>query len=303
MIRLLHGENDFELRRRLQQIRREFDAPSERFDAQALSNEQLADIFAGQTLFDIKRLIVLDDPSGCAELWNNLEAWSKRLSSDTELVLIEPKIDKRTAAYKWLKKNATVEAFMPLEDRDIAKVLAWMEAYASAHSVSLTSTQAKRIIARAGVNQSALADALDKLTLAGEVTNEWIDAVVEQSPVESVFSLFETALSGDVNRLSEIIADLRRAEDPYKVLGLINSQVIQLAILAESGGDITKVAADTGAKSSYPLQKMAPYARRLTKDQIKELLDVFTKTDSRLKSSDVNPWLLIETSLMKVSAI
>jgi len=303
MIRLLCGENDFELTRRVNQLKREFDGVAERYDASELTSERLADIFAGQTLFSLKRMVLVDAPSTCGELWQNLEAWLSRVSADTELLLIEPKPDKRTGAYKWLKKNVTVEEFTPLNDRDSGKVLSWIEAYASARKLSLTTAQAKRLMQRGGVDQWMLAQAIDKLSLAGEVTDEWIDAVIEQSPTESVFALFETALNDDKKRLAEIISDLRKTEDPYRVFGLVNSQLIQLVVLVYGDGDVNKVASDTSAKSSYPLQKLAPYANRLTKQQIGELLHIFSKADTRLKTSDADPWLLLETSLVRISTM
>lgn len=301
MIRLLCGENDFELTRRVNQLKREFDGAAERYDGADLTAGQLADIFAGQTLFSLKRMILLDNPSACSELWQNLETWLGRVSSDTELVLVEPKPDKRTAAYKWLKKNVEVEEFTPLSDRDMNKVLAWMEAYASARKLSLTSAQAKRLVQRGGFNQWELAQAIDKLSLVGKVTDDWIDNVIAQSPTESAFALFETALSGDNKRLGEILADLRRVEDPYRVFGLINSQLIQLVVLVHGDGDVSRVASDTGAKSSYPFQKLAPYAKRLTKQKAAELLEIFAQADMRLKSSDADPWLLIEVSLSGIN--
>ena len=91
--------------------------------------------------------------------------------------------------------------------------------------------------------------------LAGEVSDEWIDNVIEQSPTESVFALFETALNGDTKRIAEIIADLRRTEDPYRVFGLVNSGYpascagIWQRRRGKSGGRYR-------AKSSYPLQNL-----------------------------------------------
>ena len=104
MIRLFCGENDFELTHRLRQLTREFEGHGERCDGSELTNERLADIFAGQTLFSVKRFIVVDNPSGSSELWQNIATWAERLNADTELLLVEPKPDKRTSSYKWLKK-------------------------------------------------------------------------------------------------------------------------------------------------------------------------------------------------------
>lgn len=299
MIRLLCGDNDFELTRRVRQLMRQFEGQAERYDGADVASEQLADIFAGQTLFSVKRLIVLDTPSASSELWQNIPFWTERLSGDTELVLVELKPDKRTAAYKWLKKQATIEEFRPMTERDTGKLLTWLEAYASARKVSLTTAQARRLLTRGGADQWALAQAVDKLSLAGEVTDVWIDDVIEQTPAESVFALFETALYGDTKRLAEIVHDLRKTEDPYRVFGLVNSQLIQLITLVYGEGDVSKVAADTGAKSSYPLQKLAPYAGRINKSQARILLDIFASADTRLKSSDADPWLVLENALVR----
>lgn len=300
MIRLLCGENDFELTRRIKQLQREFRGTPERYEGGELTSEKLADIFAGQTLFALERMVLVYSPSECSELWQNLEGWLGRVNNETELILIEPKPDKRTAAYKWLKKNVQVEEFVQMNEHDTSKILAWIDAYATTRKLSLTSVQAKRLMQRGGINQWTLAHAIDKLSLADKVTDDWIDAVIEQSPTESVFALFETALNGDIKRINEIVADLRRSEDPYRVFGLVNSQLIQLVVLVYGDGDIAKVASDTGAKSSYPLQKLVPYATRLTRQQVAELLRVFAQADLRLKSSDADPWLLLETSLVRI---
>lgn len=303
MIVLLCGENDFERIRRLKQIRQGFDGIAERFDGADLSSEQLADIFAGQTLFSAKRLVIIDEPSANVELWKAIDSWSERLSSDTDVVLVEQKPDKRTASYKWLKKHAMVEEFVPFTERDTGALLAWIEAYGKAKGVTLTPAEAKRLLARGGSNQSVLAQAIDKLSLVGQITDDWIDGVIEASPSENVFSLFETALQGDRQRVGDLLSALQKTEDAYRLFGLLNSQLIQLVMLAYAQADASKVATDTGAKSSYPLQKMAPHARRLGTTRAAELIELFAAADLRLKSSDVNPWLLLEATIMQMSDI
>jgi DNA polymerase III delta subunit len=63
------------------------------------------------------------------------------------------------------------------------------------------------------------------------------------------------------------------------------------------------VAADTAAKSSYPYQKLAPYARRLSKSQVKEIVELLAASDMRLKSSDATPWLVLERTLAGMASI
>lgn len=303
MIQLLCGENDFELTKKLAQLRSDFDGESERYDGAGLNVEQLADIFAGQTLFALKRCIIIDSPSTNGELWQNMAVWANRLSDDTQLILVEPKPDKRTSTYKWLKKNADVSEFLAIDERDSGKIVKWLNDYASEQNVQLSSGQIKRLIDRGGVDQTALAGAIDKLSLVETVTDQWIDDVIELNPSENVFVLFETALSGDAKRLRGLIETLRLTEDPYRLLGLVSSQALQLATLVYGDGDVSKVVADTGAKSSYPLQKMAPFAARLNKSQAAQIIVLFAASDVRIKSSDADPWLVLESTLDQMASL
>lgn len=303
MIRLLTGDNDYELTKKVAQLKAEFDGTSERVDAADLSKEQLADLFAGQTLFAVKRLVIVDNPSANGELWQNIAAWAERLSDDTDLVLVEPKPDKRTGPYKWLKQHAAVQEFAGFNHRDMRGLTQWIETYAAQKKLSLTGQQARRLVDRAGANQWELAHAIDKLALAGDATDQWIDDVTQGSPSENVFALFETVLNGDATRLHAMLASLRLTEEPYRLLGLITSQAVQLAVLTYGDGNVSKVASDMGASSSYPYQKLAPYAVRLTKGQARDMLGLLAASDSRLKSSDADPWLVLESTLAQMASL
>lgn len=303
MIQLLCGENDYELTQKLGLLKQNFDGIAERYEGAGLTNEQLADVFAGQTLFATKRLVIIDTPSANSELWQNMATWVGRLSSDIQLVLVEPKPDKRTATYKWLKKNADVHEFLNVDERDMGKVIQWLETYAKQQNVSLTTKQLRHLIDRGGVSQPVLAQAIDKLSLVNTITDEWLNNVIEPNLTENVFSLFETALSGDVKRLAELLGTLRLTEDPYRVFGLVASQAQLVVLLVHGNNNSGQVAADTGAKSSYPLQKMAPFAARMSKSQASNMIHLFADADIRLKSSDANPWLVLESTLVQIASL
>lgn len=300
MITLLCGENDYELTKKIAQLKADFEGRAERYDAPDLSSDQLADIFAGQTLFATDRLVILDSPSGNAQLWSGIEEWARRHDDQTHVVLVEPKPDKRTGTYKWLKKNADVREYTAPDERTITS---WLGSYAQSSGVRLTSAQVRRLVDRAGPDQWELAHAVDKLALAGEVNDQWIDDVTQLSPNENVFALFETVLNGDQARLASTIEALKATEEPYRVLALINAQAMQLAVLVYGDGNASKVASDVGAKSAYPYQKLAPYASRMSKGQAKRMLEALAASDTRLKSSDAGPWLVLENTLARLASL
>jgi DNA polymerase III delta subunit len=302
MIRFLTGENDFELTKKVAQLQTDFDGRAERYDAADLSAEALADIFAGQTLFAIKRLIIIDQPSANSELWQNLPAWNDRLSDETHLVLVDTKPDKRTASYKWLQKHADVHTFTAWTPRDQRLAHAWLLTHAKEKSVKLTARQTDKILERAGLNQWALAHAVDKLSLASELTDQLIDDVIPAKPSENVFALLETALNGQSGRVLEMTASLKQTEDAYRVFGLLTSQVLQLGLLAYSGPNVRTVANDTKL-NSYMLERLAPYAARMNRQTVQTMIHRFAESDRRLKSSDADPWVVVETALLDVARL
>ncbi len=123
---------------------------------------------------------------------------------------------------------------------------------------------------------------------------------IEKTPVESAFSLLETALKGDALRVSEMLGRLEASEDPFRLFGLLGGQAFWLAALSATdkpGGEIAK---EIGAHP-YVLSKLAPFAERLGHDGAKKVVTALAEADNRMKTSATDPWLLIEQALIKVA--
>ena len=297
MIVLLTGDNTFAIDQALKARVASFDGEVETFDGAELLAGQLADITTGQTLFTQKRFVVIKQPSECKELWGDIAKWLEKLSSEDMVMLVEPGVDKRTAAYKWLQKNAEVEDFPAWNERDQYKAVQWVSEEAKRRDMTLSQRQAERIMSRVGYDQWALYHALEKLSLALTIDDDIIDAVIDTNPTENVFALFETALSGRRDELARILETLRQTEEPYRVFGLLASQVQQLALLHLANRPVAQVARDIGARSPYMLQKLETRAKGLSHAEVKRMLQAFAAADMRLKTTDNEPWSVIESLL------
>jgi DNA polymerase III delta subunit len=294
------GENSFALEQALSDRKAEFGGAVEQFDGAELSSADLLDIFAGQTLFADKRLVIIKEPSECQELWSQLEKWVAMVPETTRIILVEPKPDKRTATYKWLQKHAAVRSFDALTGRDRQKLSGWLATYAAQKGVRLSPMQRDRLVERAGGDQWRLHHAVEKLSLMPAVTDELIEEVLPAETTENVFTLLETALSGDAAGLQAKIAVLRRTEDAYRVFGLLSSQVLQLNLLVHAGGQVQRVAQDAGLRP-FMLERLAAFAARLSTDTVRGMVQLFAKSDRRLKSTDAEPWLVVETTLQAIA--
>lgn len=300
MIYLLHGENEFLRRERLKVL---LDGMSdvERLDGEAVTKADLLDIFRGQTLFSDRRTVIISGLSE-GEAWQDLP--EAAVESDNAVILLEQKVDKRTKTYKWLQKNAKVEAFEPWGERDSGRAIGWcVQRAKDEHGFTLSNDLAAMLVGRLGVDQLRLDSVLGQLALADKVDAALIDAVVPLAKSESVFGLFEAALEGrvvDIQRIVTYFEQTEGSDAAYMTMGLLASQLVNLNALVLSGGNSAKVAADFGV-NPYALRGLVSYSKRMNVDQIRRMNDIFMATDRQMKTTSVEPWMLVEMALVEAA--
>lgn len=300
MIKVLTGENSFEIERAITGLAAAFDGRPERLDGAELTVKDLPDLFMGQSLFSEKRLVIIRSASENSDVWAKLADYLPRLSSDIELVLVEPKLDKRTATYKALKKAADVHEFAAWEDRDHLAAESWLVSEAKKNNLTLDKKLAQLIVRRVGVDQWQLAWALEKLNLADEINETVVKDLIDANPVENVFTLLETAINGDGRAVHQILTTLELTEDPYKLLGLLSAQAFQLAAIGTAGPGDNPV---TDLKLRLPpfvVQRLKSQASHLGRGGLGHLIHALAEADADIKSSSVNPWTRIEMALLRI---
>lgn len=298
MITVLTGENSFEIDRALQGVVGSFDGVAEKFDGSTLTLKQLPDVLMGGTLFATKRLVILKYLSENKTLWTDFGDWIPRVSDDIELVIIEPKPDKRTKTYRELKKNATMRDFPAWTDRDMHTAQQWVAGEVGRMGFAMSQSLIRVLVERVGPDQWALYHALQKLSVLDEITVELIVDTIEANPTESVFGLFEAALKGDTKLVSHMLGILSLSEDPYRLFGLLGGQAFQLAALAVSDAPAADIAKAVGAHP-FALSKLTSHANRYGAAGARQVVAAFAEADSAMKSSATDPWLLIERALLK----
>lgn len=301
MITLLLGENSFEIERAIAEITANFDGNVEKIDGSDLQLSQLPDILMGVSLFSTARTVIIRNLSENKSIWSVFGDWLPRISDDIHLVLVEPKPDKRTTTFKTLKDKVKITEFQPWSDRDISKAEKWVMDEAKKLDIKLDSKNAQTLVRRIGVDQWQLFHALEKLALVESVSDEVIKDVIEASPVENIFELFETALKGDIKELKRMIQILEQTEDIYRLSALLFTQAFQLAAVA-SATKSDNVAKDFGIHP-YVASKLESVAKRVGKRSVSKIVKIFAQADDDMKLSRAEPWLLIERALMKIALL
>lgn len=310
MIYLITGENQFRVDEALADKTSKADEV-ERLDGAALTREALSTALFSVSLFAKRRVVIIDELSKHKSLWEALpEIISDAPSVD--VIFHEPRPDKRLKTYKWLTKAATVIDCSHLLASDAHAAEKWLVGYAKEQGVELASAQAGDMVARAQradassskpiIDQQLLATAISQLRSADVVTDEMIDAVLAPSVYENVFTLLGAALDGRGDGVARQIAHMRQTEEPHMVLGLLASQLTQLAALFLAGPDesIEAIAKASGAHP-YALRSMQKYSSRLTADTLSRYVDLIIAADAQIKTSSIDPWTALDVALMKIA--
>ena len=274
MIYLLHGNNEFEKRAALAAL--VGDADVMRRDGEALTLADIQEITIGQTLFTQSSVYVILKLSENPDIWPRLP--EILFDDDNTIILVENKLDKRTKTYKWLQKTAKTQEFVALGDRQKPQLITWCETQAHERGYKLTRKQIGMLIDRLGFDQLRLSNFLDQLALAEKIT----------------------ALSKDYETVHSIIGYLESesgVDGAYQTMGLLASQATNLVALVLSGGDNKLVAADFSV-NPYVLQRLSSSVRASNVERLKQINNALFQADLQMKTTGVNPWLLIETALV-----
>jgi len=299
MITWLVGENSFEIREALKIFEASLDGVAEHIDGRELALNQLPELLMGVSLFATERLVIISDISQNTALWEKLPDWLPRVSDTIHLVFVDTKPDKRTTSYKALKAAAELREFAIWTDRDTQKAEQWVSARAQAAGLKLEPKAVRHLVERVGLDQWQLAQALNVLQLVDVPNVETIDAVIPLNPRENIFQLFETALEGKPTQVADQLKVLTLQEDPYALFALLTSQALTLAAVTYAGTEDDPV--KDFAIHPFVASKLTKHGKKLGKHKVGRIVKAFAQTDTDMKRSKAEPWILIERLLLEVA--
>jgi len=302
MIYYLYGDDDFEIYNKLDALREQFGLKPDIIESD-VEEGYLKQYLLSYSLLANKRMLIVKRLSENPALWKTFGDLIDNYDDQITIVCVDPKPDKRTATHKKLLKVAEHTEYNTWKDKLGREASIWVQSLASQKNVELTTEQVRQILRRGGGDKWAISSALDKLSYLPTFNQDTIDDLLETSLDENIYELIEVAIQGDYKKLSNIIDYVKSSEDPYRVFGLLASQLGNLCALCASGNMATdKVASDIGVHP-YPLKKLKPLANELGLGGSRRLVELFAKSDRALKTSSINPWQIIEQMLYRASRV
>lgn len=304
MIILLTGTNGFAIRQTLDTLVGNFLNKNgahalERVDGESFDATRLPELLQGASLFASERLVLLRDASKNKPLWEALGEWTDRVPKEVVLVLVESAPDKRTRTYKQLQKHGRIQDFADMSEPELAR---WAVKVAGEQGATLDARAAAYLVRQAGTDQWRLSNELEKLIAYNPtITTESIDAMIEPNPQATAFELLDAALAGNSAKTQQILVRLKASEDAYKLFGLLVSQVQTLALVSTAQGKPAEAIAKEASIHPFVVRKMQSAARRIQGARLKEVIAAVARTDTQMKSTGVDPWVLLGQCLGKIA--
>ncbi|MGB4759428.1 MAG: DNA polymerase III subunit delta [Candidatus Saccharimonadales bacterium] len=294
MIITLTGENAFLRGKDLRSIvdafvREHGDLALEKLDGEEASYERLQESLQSLPFLASKKLVVLRSPGSNKQFTENIAKLSEELPEITDVIVVEPKLDKRLAYYKFLKKLTEFREFPELDMRGMA---GFVQEETKRLGGAITAQAANYLVERVGPNQQAVASELQKLVLFNPaVTQDSIDTLTEASPQSKVFDLIDAAFAGNHARALGLYAEQRQQKvEPQAIMGMLAWQLHVLALVKFAGDKTNDVLAKEAKINPFVIGKTQGIARRMSQQQVKDLVQRAVVLDhtSKTKTYDLD---------------
>jgi DNA polymerase-3 subunit delta len=305
VITILTGSNSFGIRAELKRLVEAFvsehdDMALERLDGEEAEYARMQEAMQSLPFLASRKMVVLQSPGANKQFAENAEKLLAELPETTDLVIVEPKLDKRSVYYKLLKKQKGFQEFAELDERGLSK---WLVEQAKEKGATLSPVDALYLIGRVGTNQQKLASEIEKLSLYQSTINRnVIDELTAATPQSTIFQLLEAAFAGNTRRALALYGEQRALKvEPQQIIAMLAWQLHVLALI-KTAKDITPDEIARDAKiSPYVVRKSAGIARNLTLAQTKRLIGDLLTIDQRLKSESLNADDVLLNYLMTIS--
>ncbi|HEY9712346.1 MAG TPA: DNA polymerase III subunit delta [Chroococcales cyanobacterium] len=292
MVITLTGENGLALQNELQQLTAGFvaehgDLAIERLDGEEAEFARLSEALTSLPFLASKKLVLLRHPGANKQFTEQVEELLGNVPETTDVLIIEPKLDKRGGYYKYLQKQTEFKEFKELDLNGLAQ---WLVGKAKEQGGSISSSDARYLVERVGLNQQLVGNELAKLVLfEPKVTRQTIDLLTEATPQSTIFQLLEAAFGGNLKRAMQLYDEQRALKvEPQQIISMLAWQLHILALVKTAGERSGAQIASEAKVSPYVVQKTQVIARKLNLTDVKKLVHDLLVIDARLKREPID---------------
>jgi DNA polymerase III subunit delta len=302
MITTLAGSNSFTLQSKLDGfigafIKEQGDLAVERVDGQEAEFEKIRESLTSLPFLASKKLVVIRDGSANKKFAEEAEQIFNEVPETTDVILVEPKLDKRLAYYKFIKKSTDFQEFNEMDINGLAK---WLADEAKAKKGSLNIGDARYLAERVGADQQLLSNELEKLLLYdAQITRQTIDLLTEAAPQSTIFQLLEAAFAGNDKRSLQLYEEQRALKvEPQQIIAMLAWQINVLAVIKTAGDRSADQIAKEARLNPFVVRKSQSIARQLSLGELKKLISDLLDIDKKSKRTSIDTDEALQNYLM-----
>ena len=302
---VLTGENSFMLQQELRRIIDEFvvehtDMALEQLDGEEAEFDRIREALQSLPFLASKKLVVLRRPSANKQFAEAAESLLTEAPESTDVVIVEPKLDKRTAYYKYLKKQSGFKEYNELDTPALAK---WLAQSAKDNGGSLSQSDAIYLVNRVGINQQLGGNELNKiLQYDPNISRGTIDLLTERTPQSTIFELLDAALAGQSKKALELYHEQRAMKvEPQQILALLGWQLHVMAVVKTAGDRDPGAIASEAKLNPFVVRKTQGIVGRMSTPELKKLIHEVLTLDIRLKSESIDADEALQNLILTLS--
>ena len=161
---------------------------------------------------------------------------------------------------------------------------------AKAQNASLSSADARYLVARVGADQQFLGNELDKLVLYDpKITRETIDLLTDPTPQSTIFELLEAAFAGQGKKVLKLYAEQRAQKvEPPQIIALLAWQLHVLALIKTAGDRTPNQIAQQAKVNPFVVRKSQGIARNLTLPELRSKIQDLVTLDTKSKRTNLD---------------
>lgn len=306
MIITLTGANSFGLQHELDGLAaaflRQHDSMGlERLDGEEVEFDRLSEALTSLPFLAARKLVVVRNGSANKKFTEKIGELLAGLPETTDLLLVEPKLDKRGTYYKLLKKETDFREFAELDAGGLAH---WLVDVVKDAGGSLNPADARFLIDRVGPNQQLLANEVNKILLKSpQISRNDIELLTEPTPQSTVFELLEAAFAGNAKRTMALYDEQRAQKvEPQQIIAMLAWQLHVVAVAKAAGKRPADQAAKEAKLNPYVFKKSGGIARKLGAGELKQLISDLLTIDRRLKRESIDADEAVQNYLLRIAA-
>lgn len=273
------------------------DLSLEKIDCEEVDVSRIIESLQSLPFLSEKKLVVLRQPSKNKSFLEQAEQYFGEVADSTDVIIVEPKLDKRLSYYKFLKTSTDFREFGELDQPALVNYLVKR---AKEQNAEISVADARYLIERVGTDQQLLTNELDKLvTFQPVVTRQSIDLLTEANVQSSIFELLDSAFAGSKKRVARLYQEqLAQNVEPQQIIAMLAWQLHVLAIIKSAGQKPAQQIASEAKLNPYVVSKSQNIARGLSISEVKKLISELRELDQRSKTGSIDLGEALQTYLL-----